>query len=100
MRQLSPQQLARRRRDPCTFIEQNLYDPETGKPFKLLPAERDFIKHAFKTDDIGRLLYQDQAYCAPKKSGKTGFGVLHLLTTTLFLVAASPKGIAARSHAD
>jgi hypothetical protein len=30
--------------------------PETGRPFVLLPAEREFLKHAFKTDDDGKLL--------------------------------------------
>jgi hypothetical protein len=28
----------------------SLLDPETGAPFKLLPAERDFLQHAFQTD--------------------------------------------------
>ena len=29
------------RADPIAFIEQVLCDPETGKPFALLPAERN-----------------------------------------------------------
>jgi phage terminase large subunit-like protein len=75
--------LDRWRADPVAFVEAVLCDPETGKPFKLLPAERDFLAHAFQTDDDGRLLYSEQLYGAPKKSGKTGFAALHVLTTLL-----------------
>jgi hypothetical protein len=71
------------RADPIEFIETVLYDPETGKPFVLLPAERDFLRHAFQLDADGRLLYPEQGYAAPKKSGKTGFAALHGLTTVL-----------------
>ena len=45
--------LARWRREPTSFIEQVMRDPETGKPFELLPAERTFLEHAFKTNDNG-----------------------------------------------
>src|SRR4029077_2525108 len=72
-----------RRADPIKFIETVLYDPETNKPFVLLPAERDFLHHAFQLDADGRLLYPEQGYAAPKKSGKTGFAALHGLTTIL-----------------
>ena len=75
--------LARWRRRPVTFIEEVMHNPETGKPFVLLDAERAFFKHAFKTDDNGRLLYPEQVYSCPKKSGKTAFAAMHLLTTTL-----------------
>ena len=40
--------LARWRSNPISFIETVLYDPETKRPFKLLPAERAFLEHAFK----------------------------------------------------
>ena len=60
--------LARWRSNPISFIETVLYDPETKKPFKLLPAERAFLEHAFKLDDSGRLLYPEQIYSCPKKS--------------------------------
>jgi phage terminase large subunit-like protein len=69
--------------DPTTFIEEQLVDPETGAPFHLLPAERAFLAHAFKRGDDGRLLYPEQCFSAPKKSGKSVFGALHLLTTVL-----------------
>ena len=43
--------LDRWRSNPISFIETVLYDPETKRPFKLLPAERAFLEHAFKLDD-------------------------------------------------
>ena len=58
-------------------------DPETGRPFELLPAERQFFAHAYQLNGDGRLAYPEQVYSAPKKSGKTAFAALHLLTTTL-----------------
>ena len=39
--------LRRYREAPVAFIEEVLIDPESGRPFILLPAERDFLKHAF-----------------------------------------------------
>jgi hypothetical protein len=41
------------RADPTTFIERVLHDPETGQPFVLLPAEGQFLEHAFKTTMAG-----------------------------------------------
>ena len=70
-------------REPIRFIEQILRNPETGKPFELLDAERAFLTHAYQTDESGRLVYPEQLYACPKKSGKTGFAAMHLLTTTL-----------------
>ena len=75
--------LDRWRADRISFIETVLHDPETGKPFELLDAERDFLAHAFEIGDDGRLLYSEQIFGAPKKSGKTGFAALHMLTTIL-----------------
>jgi Terminase large subunit, ATPase domain len=74
--------LAHWRAEPATFIETALINPETALPFVLLDAEREFFKHAFRTDADGRLLFTEQVYAAPKKSGKTAFAALHLLTTT------------------
>jgi phage terminase large subunit-like protein len=71
------------RANPTRFIETVLYDPETKQPFKLLPAEKEFLAHAFKLDDEGRLLYPEQVYAAPKKSGKTGFAAMVTLTMLL-----------------
>jgi hypothetical protein len=61
--------LDRWRREPARFIAEVIRDPETGKPFELLPAERVFLEHAYRTDDAGRLLYPEQVYSCPKKSG-------------------------------
>jgi phage terminase large subunit-like protein len=75
--------LARWRANPVEFIEQVLVDPETGKPFVLLDAERWFLKFAFTTDENGRLLYPELIYGAIKKSGKTGFAALFVITILL-----------------
>src|SRR6266446_10260229 len=75
--------LSRWRADPAAFIERHLIDPETDKPFNLLDAERRFLKFALKLDDNGRLLYPELVYGAVKKSGKTGFAALFLLTLLL-----------------
>jgi Phage Terminase len=82
------------RADPIAFIETVLHDPETNAPFVLLDAERQFLAYAFKTGDDGRLLYPEQVFGAPKKSGKTGFGALHMLTTMLLFGARFAEGYA------
>ena len=77
-------QLTRWRRDPGAFIETQLVDPVTNKPFILLPAERAFIEHAFKIDEqTGRLLYPEMVYSTGRKGGKTGFAALMSLTMVL-----------------
>jgi phage terminase large subunit-like protein len=83
--------LARWRSDPVAFIEEALHDPETRKPYRLLPAERAFLEHAFQTDAGGRLKYPEQVYACPKKSGKTAFAAMHCLTTTLLFGGAYPE---------
>lgn len=80
---LDPSALARWQRDPAAFITEVMNNPETGAPFTLLDAERSFLNHAFTITDVGRLLFPEQVYSAPKKSGKTGFAAMHMLTTTL-----------------
>ena len=75
--------LARWRKEPTTFIEEIIRNPETGRAFTLLPAERAFMRFAFATNEAGHLLYPEQVYACPKKSGKTAFAAMHLLTTTL-----------------
>jgi phage terminase large subunit-like protein len=92
--------LTRFRTDPAQFIESCLINPETKKPFQLLPAERAFLDHAFKTDDNGRLLYPEQIYGAPKKSGKTGFAALHLLVTTLLFGGRYAEAYCAANDLD
>src|SRR5271169_5404289 len=75
--------LERWRKDPASFIEECLFNPETGEPFELLDAEREFLKHSFQLDASGRLLYPEQLYSGPKKTGKTLFASLITLTAVL-----------------
>jgi hypothetical protein len=71
---LTALQLDRYRRDAAAFIETQLIDPITNKPFVLLPAERAFVEHAFKIDEAtGRLLFPEQIYSTGRKGGKTGY---------------------------
>jgi phage terminase large subunit-like protein len=77
-------QLKKWQADPARFIETQLVDPVTNKPFVLLPAEREFIDRAFQIDaTTGRLLYPEQVYGCPRKSGKTAFAAMMLLTMVL-----------------
>lgn len=93
MTAISPRQLARWRRDPRAFVEEVLHDPETGKPFKLLPAERIFIERAFKIDkETGRLSYPEQIFACPRKSGKTGFAAIMTLTAILLFGGRFAEG--------
>jgi hypothetical protein len=87
--------LAAWRADPAAFIENVLVNPETGEPFALLPAERAFLRHAFRRR-AGRLLYPEQVFGAPKKSGKTGFAALHMLTTVLLYGGRFARGLRSR----
>jgi phage terminase large subunit-like protein len=80
------------RAKPSLFIEEVLYDPETGEPFKLLPAERTFLAHAFQLNAVGKLLYPEQVYACPKKSGKTGYAALHTLTLLLLFGGPFAEG--------
>jgi hypothetical protein len=70
--------IGRWRAEPAAFIEQVLINPETSEPFVLLPAEREFLKHALTTGSDDRLLHPELIYSAPKKSGKTVFAALML----------------------
>jgi hypothetical protein len=97
---MSAEFFARWRADPCGFIEGHFYDPETGKPFVLLDAERAFLTHAFKLDEQGRLLYPEQVYSCPKKSGKTGFAALHTLTTILLYGGRFAEGVCCANDLD
>ena len=71
-----------------------LYDPETGRPFVLLPAEREFLTHAFKIGDNGKLLYSEWLYSCPKKSGKTTFAALIIITMVLLFGGSFPEAFA------
>jgi phage terminase large subunit-like protein len=92
--------LKRWRAQPISFIEEALCDPETGNPYRLLPAERRFLRHAFKTNKDGRLLYPEQVFSCPKKSGKTAFAALHVLTTVLLFGGAYPEATLCANDLD
>ena len=66
-------------------------DPETGRPFHLLDAERTFLQHAFYVTPAGRLRYPEQLYSCPKKSGKTTFAAIHTLTLVLLFGGSYPE---------
>ena len=69
--------------DPTAFIRDVLRDPETGRPFELFDAQRQFLGPAFTRKDDGRLLYPEQVFGAIKKSGKSMTAAMHMLTMTL-----------------
>jgi hypothetical protein len=97
---LTQDALARWRASPISFIEDVLHDPQTNSPYRLLAAERRFLKHAFKTDRHGKLLYPEQAYCAPKKSGKTAFAAMHCLVMILLFGGHHAEGVCAANDFD
>jgi phage terminase large subunit-like protein len=97
---LNNKSLARWRRSPARFIEQVLRDPTTGKPFKLLACEREFIKHAFKTDKKGRLLFPELIYSCPKKSGKSAFNAMMVLITTLLFGGRFAEAVCAANDLE
>jgi hypothetical protein len=59
-----------------------------------------FLEHAFATDASGRLLYPEQVYSCPKKSGKTAFAAMHCLTTALLFGGAYPEVTLAANDYD
>jgi terminase large subunit-like protein len=83
----------RARSDPAYFIESALGDPEGSGPYKLLPAEREFLRHSFRLRPDGRLAFSEQCYGCCKKSGKTTFAAMHALTTTLIFGGRYPETI-------
>jgi len=87
--------LARYRADPILFVEEVLIDPATGKPFVLLDAERRFLGHAFTIGPDGRLLYSELIYACPKKSGKTTFAAIFVMTILVLFGDAYPEAICA-----
>ena len=80
---IDSQTLARYRADPCAFIEECLISPYDGQPYRLIDAERQFIKFAFQFDDDGRLVHPLLLYGAIKKSRKTELAGLITLTAIL-----------------
>jgi phage terminase large subunit-like protein len=88
------------RADPIAFIETVLCDPETGEPFVLLEAERNFLRLAFNLNERGRLLYPELLYSCPKKSGKTAFGAIIALTLIWLFGGAYPEAVLCANDLD
>ena len=65
--------------DFVSFVENFLVDPITNTSFVLTASEKVFARHAFKTGADGRLVYSEQVYSAPMKSGKTTFAAMLVL---------------------
>ena len=62
--------LSRWRSDPLSFITEVLFDPETGKPFTLLEAEREFMTRAFMLDADGRLMFPELVYARQRRAAR------------------------------
>jgi phage terminase large subunit-like protein len=92
--------LSRWRANPATFIESVLINFETGKPFELLPAERQFLNHAFQLRPNGKLAYPELLYSCPKKSGKTTFAALCTLTVILLFGGSYAEATLAANDQD
>jgi hypothetical protein len=84
--------LARYRADPCAFIEECLISPYDGQPYRLIEAERQFIRHAFQLDDDGRLRYPLLVYGAIKKSRKTELAALITIATIVLFGGKYAEG--------
>jgi hypothetical protein len=88
------------RDNPVSFIETVLFDPETHAPYRLLPAERDFLRFAFRRGKDGRLLYPEQVFSAPKKSGKTALNAIVTLTTSILFGNGSGEAVVVANSFD
>jgi phage terminase large subunit-like protein len=84
--------LTRFRVDPTSFIQTVLIDPETNEPFVLSSAEKWFLKFAFQLNDDGRLRFPELVFGAIKKSGKTGFAAMIILTMLLLFGGRFAEG--------
>ncbi len=92
-------ELRRWREDPVAFAER-LIDPETGRPFELYPAQRQFLREAFRRRLDGRLLYPELLFSAPKKSGKTALAAMILLYVVLVLGGRYAEGYCAANDME
>jgi phage terminase large subunit-like protein len=86
--------IERWQREPICFVEEILRDPETVRPFQLFEAERQFLHYAYQRDESGRLVFPEQCFGAPKKTGKTGLAAAHLLTMTCLFGGRFAEGYA------
>src|SRR5665213_2495922 len=86
--------------DVVAWINAVLRNPETSKPFELLPAEIAFLEHAFELNEDGSAKYPELVYSAPKKSGKTAFAAILTLVIVLLLGGYEPEAIVAANDLD
>jgi hypothetical protein len=85
--------LARYRLDPAAFIEECLISPYDNKGYRLNDAERTFLHYAFQFDaDDGRLKFPLMLYSAIKKSRKTEFSALFVLTLIILFGGRFAEG--------
>jgi phage terminase large subunit-like protein len=54
-----------------TFIEKCVRKSELGRPFRLMPHQKEILELAFAFNEDGRLPYDTVIFSCPKKSGKT-----------------------------
>jgi hypothetical protein len=87
--------LKRYRAEPVAFITEVLRNPETGRPFELLPAEIEFLRHALRTGTNGRLQCPQLIFACPKKSGKTVFGAIFMITVIMLFGSRYAEGYSA-----
>jgi phage terminase large subunit-like protein len=90
--QLDATTLIRFKRDPIAFIEQVLFDPETGRPFVLNDAERQFLRLALTLNENGRLKFPELLFGAIKKSGKTTLAAIIMLVMILLFGGRFAEG--------
>ena len=87
------------RADPISFIERIIIDPETGKPFILLDAERRFLEHAFSTNPPAVCFIQSR-FIRVQRNQQTTFAAIYVLTMVLLCDGAYPEAICAANDHD
>ena len=70
-------------RRPCSFIEEVLRDPETGRPFELLPCERTFLRTPTRPTMQAAWSIPSRPIAARRRPARPRFAAMHILTTTL-----------------
>jgi hypothetical protein len=86
------------RKDPIAFIEHVLRDPESGQPFVLSDAERQFLERAFELGEDGRLRFPELVFSAIKKSGKTTLAAVVMLVMVLLYGGRFAEGYCVANH--
>jgi phage terminase large subunit-like protein len=73
------------KRDPVSFIEQALVNPDTKQPFRLYEAQRQFLREAFRLTQDGRLQHTELVFSGPKKLGKSTFSAMIVIYVAVCL---------------